>query len=229
MISLPRYRYGLFLRPPATLARVQADVHALLRAQYGLVAAGAFPPHMTILGHVATHAPDERVIDAAAEAVAGVPPVHLFNRGLALHHGGICHDIGSLRSGEPNPELLNLFRRAKSAFEPLLAELPGEYRGGVRDEEKFYGHMSLAAHDLALRPDLTQEVLRFLEELDIAAAGDYVVDTATLYKFETSTGWDAQWWEGMRWRHLRSFALKPADQLVDAAPARPHDQVEVGS
>ena len=41
-------RYGVFLRPdPATSVAV-TQITGQLRAQYGLVSAGAFPPHVTL-------------------------------------------------------------------------------------------------------------------------------------------------------------------------------------
>ncbi|MEV6283977.1 hypothetical protein [Kribbella sp. NPDC051770] len=206
-MTSPRYRYGLFLRPPAKLASIQAQTHALLRAQFGLVAAGAFPPHVTILGHVATDASDNDMVAAAAAAVEGFGAVPVHNRGLAPYHGGICHDVGSLASGEPNPALLELFRAARKHLDPLRTPLGPAYRGGVKEEDEFYGHMSLAGHDLTRRPDLFAEVLRFLTDLDIGAPGDYVFDVVSLYRFETRTGWDGPWWETMTWTLLSSHRL----------------------
>lgn len=206
MIS-PRYRYGLFLRPPARLARIQAETHLLLRAQYGLVSAGAFPPHMTILGHVATEDDHEPVIDAAHIAMKDVAPVRIFNHGLTEHHGGIVHDVGRLRDGSPNPTLLDLFRRARTHLDPLRVPLHHEFKGGVKDDDAFYGHMTLAGHDLAARPELFAEVYDFLSQLDIDARGDYIADTITLYAFETTSGWDGPWWETMTWTVLASIRL----------------------
>lgn len=205
-MSSPRYRYGLFLRPPAALARIQAQVHALLRAQYGLVSAGNFPPHMTILGHVAIEAPDDEVIAASAAAMTGVSPVSFYNRGVAPSRGGVIHDVGRLQTGEPNRALLELFRRAKTHLDPLRVPVPGEYKGGVNAEAGFYGHMSLAAHDLGLRPDLAEEVLQYLLELSIDARGNYLATTASLYRFETDD-WNGRWWEQLAWTHLKSFPL----------------------
>lgn len=207
-MASPRYRYGLFLRPPARLAQIQANAHALLRAQYGLVAAGAFPPHVTILGHIPTEVAEAEIIRASAAATDTVPAVHLFNAGLAPYHGGICHGVGRLQGGQPNPALLDLFRRARTHLDPLRTALTDQYTGGVTEEAQFYAHMSLAGHDLARRPDLADEVLEFLIELDIAAIGEYIADTVSLYRFETASGWEGPWWETMTWKHLRSFRLQ---------------------
>ena len=45
-----QFRFGVFLRPdPKTCAAV-TQITSQLRAQYGLVSAGAFPPHITLAG-----------------------------------------------------------------------------------------------------------------------------------------------------------------------------------
>lgn len=203
----PTYRYGLFLRPPAILARHQAAVHDLLRRQYGLVTAGAFPPHMTILGHVPTADDHGAVVDAASAALTDVTAVRFFNRGVVPHQGGVAYDVGTLATGEPNPELTGLFRRARRHLDPLRVDVTNEFKGGVTQDKHFYGHMTLAGHDLALRPELFDEVYSFLLHLDIQARGEYVADTVALYAFRTRTGWDGAWWETMTWTLLRSYHL----------------------
>ena len=206
-MNSPRLRYGLFLRPPAVLARLQAELHTLLERQFGLIAAGAFPPHMTILGHVPTRDDDDDVIQAAEKALSGVGPVRFFNRGLVEYHGGIIHDIESLEDGTPNPALLELFRRARQHLDPLRVPPRQEFKGGVTEEAGFHGHISIAAHDLALRPELWDEVYEFLAQLDVDMRGEYISTTASLYAFETQSGWDGRWWETMSWRLLSSMRL----------------------
>jgi hypothetical protein len=45
-----QFRFGVFLRPdPKTCAAV-TQITGQLRAQYGLISAGAFPPHVTLAG-----------------------------------------------------------------------------------------------------------------------------------------------------------------------------------
>jgi 2'-5' RNA ligase len=209
MPAAPRYRYGLFLRPPARLARAQWEVHSLLRAQYGLVAAGAFPPHMTVLGHVPVPVQDQDLaIQAGVRVADGLGPVRLYNAGVAPHRGGICHDVGRTRDGSPNSGLLDLFRRAAVEFAPLRGDPGPEHRAGVTSEALFYGHMTLAGHDLADRPWLYDEVLTFINELDVGLVGDYVADRLGLYRFETRSGWDGNWWETMSWTMLASYPLE---------------------
>jgi hypothetical protein len=163
---------------------------------------------MTILGHIATRDDDQEIIDAAMKSMRGFGPVQLYNRGLAKHSGGIIHDVGSLANGDPNPALLELFRAARHHLDPLRVELESEFRGGVKTEERFYGHMTLAGHDLSARPELFDEVFAFLSELNIDARGTYLADTVALFRFETSTGWDHCWWEGMTWKLLKSIKLQ---------------------
>src|SRR3954447_10917599 len=82
-------RYGVFLRPdPLTCAAV-TRITAQLRAQFGLVSAGAFPPHATLAGSPPL-APPPR---ALARALAPVAPFTVRNHGLAWLNGGLVYDV----------------------------------------------------------------------------------------------------------------------------------------
>jgi hypothetical protein len=41
-VTSPTYRYGLFLLPPATISRIESEIHTLMRRQFGLIAAESF-------------------------------------------------------------------------------------------------------------------------------------------------------------------------------------------
>src|SRR6185436_380253 len=45
-----QFRFGVFLRPDPRTCGAVTQITSQLRAQYGLISAGAFPPHVTLAG-----------------------------------------------------------------------------------------------------------------------------------------------------------------------------------
>ena len=69
-------RHGVFLRPdPLTCAAV-TRITTQLRAQYGLLSAGAFPPHVTLPGSLPIAPGEPALVRALDDALAPVAPVH---------------------------------------------------------------------------------------------------------------------------------------------------------
>jgi SAM-dependent methyltransferase len=53
-------RYGVFLTPDARTSAAVTTISGFIRAQFGLVSAGAFPPHVTLASHELHGQPDLR-------------------------------------------------------------------------------------------------------------------------------------------------------------------------
>ena len=77
-----RTRYGVFLRPdPATCLAVTTTTGAI-RAQYGLVSAGAFPPHATLVGSLPLVVSQDRLIETLEDVLSGASAFPMQNRGV---------------------------------------------------------------------------------------------------------------------------------------------------
>ena len=134
-------RYGVFLRPdPLTCAAV-TRITAQLRAQFGLVSAGAFPPHATLAGSLPLAGPPE--LPPAA-------PFTVHNRGLAWLNGGLVYDVHG-------PEIEQLAAVVDATVRPLLQPASG-LTADLYEPDCWHAHLSLGSHDLAARPDLHEEV-----------------------------------------------------------------------
>lgn len=202
-------RFGVFLRPdPATCAAV-TTVTGQLRAQYGLVSAGAFPPHVTLAGSlpVTRHEAElVAVLDAVMGSTAAFP---VRNRGVSRLGSVLVYDVHRL-GDQPNQLLVDLAAAVDAAVRPLLTEPPaGQLPADVHDPERWRGHVSLATHELITRPELLAEVEAYVHGLGVAVPASFTADTVGLYRFH-HRNWTGAWWEDMSWEYVRGWTLPAA-------------------
>ena len=187
-------RYGVFLRPdPLTCAAV-TRITGQLRAQFGLVSAGAFPPHATLAGSLPLAGPPEE-LTAALASVAAFP---VRNHGLAWLNGGLVYDVHG-------PELAQLAATVDAAVRPQLEPAPG-LAADLFEPERWRAHLSLGSHDLAARPDLHEEVEAYVRGLAVEVPAEFPAEIVAVYRLEHET-WTGSWWRAMTWEHVRSVRL----------------------
>lgn len=201
------YRYGVYLRPdPATCAAVTA-VTGQLRAQYGFVSAGAFPPHATLVGSRHLPVPDHEIIAAVTRAVADVPAFTVHNAGVRNQGVGLVYDVHHLADRTtPNTAFVDLAAKIDEAVTPLEepAPNPAEHRF---DAAAFRAHLSLLSHDMYVRPDLFEETSEFVEGLPVTLPSSFPGDTVTLYRTR-SDDWTGRWWNTLTWEHVHTWKLR---------------------
>ena len=203
---LDSLRYGVFLMPDArTSAAVTAITHSV-RAQYGLVSAARFPPHITLSGSLPL-AVSENELVATIKAIASAHsafPVH--NHGIArLGPATVMFDVHEDAAGRANTDLLRLASDVVSTVLPLLREADGQ-PADVRGPDEWHGHLSLASHDLIERTDLRDEVEEFIKELGTPYPRTFTASRLTAYRLRHPS-WSGPWWADFTWEHLRSFPL----------------------
>lgn len=203
-------RYGVFLRPdPRTCAAV-TTITTQLRAQYGLVSAAAFPPHVTLAGSLALAGdPEEalgRVLAALDVALAHARAFPMVNNGVVPLGDVLVYDVHHL-GGEPNAALVELAAGVDAAMRPLLGPTPaGQLASDVHERDLWRGHLSLASHELFDRADLVGEVQEYVEGLAVPVPGGFDAEVVMLYRF-VHPSWTRAWWTGFRWEHVRSWRL----------------------
>jgi hypothetical protein len=200
------YRYGIYLRPdPRTCAAV-TTITTQLRAQYGLVSAGAFPPHATLAGSEHLGRDEDAIVSAVTKALDGIEPFPVVNSGLRRDPGaGPYLDINQLTDGTPNAALHELAAAVAEAVAPL--RLPAEDpEPNFFDPGTFHAHLSLASHDLYERPDLADEVDEFVRGLAVDHPPGFTGEIVTLYR-TCSDDWTGRWWHTLTWEHLCTWRL----------------------
>jgi hypothetical protein len=187
-------RHGVFLRPdPLTCAAV-TRVTGQLRAQFGLVSAGAFPPHATLAGSLPLAGPPEEL----PRALATVAPFTVRNHGLAWLNGGLVYDVH-------NEEMAQLAATVDAVARPQLGPAPG-LAADLFEPDRWHAHLSLGSHDLAARPDLHDEVEEYVRGLAVQVPAEFPAEIVAVYRLEHET-WSGSWWRTMEWEHVRSLRL----------------------
>ncbi|HSU34351.1 MAG TPA: 2'-5' RNA ligase family protein [Propionibacteriaceae bacterium] len=200
-------RYGVFLIPDPQTAAAVTRITGQLRAQYGLVSASAFPPHVTLVGSLPLDgddaAPLAGVLDDVLEPRTSFP---VSNAGIGWLGGSLIYDVHD-RHGTPNAPLVDLAATVDAAVRPLLSPIaPGTLAADVRESNRWYGHLSLASHDLEARPELREEVRAYAEGLGVSVPPEFDARVIAVYEFRHSD-WSGPWWIDLHWTHLHSWRL----------------------
>lgn len=200
------YRYGVYLRPdPATCAAV-TTITDHVRAQYGFVSAGAFPPHATLVGSRHLPGPVEEITAAVTEVVSGARAFTVHNAGVRTQGIGAVYDVHHLADGTtPNPAFTDLAAEIDAAVRPL--ETPSANPADHPFEPAtFRAHLSLLSHDLYVRPDLADEAKSYVRALPVTHPATFPGHTVTLYR-TSSEDWSGRWWQTLKWEHVRTWRL----------------------
>ncbi|MFS4505089.1 2'-5' RNA ligase family protein [Clavibacter sp. Sh2141] len=208
--ALPRddsdpFRHGIFLRPDPRTCRAVTVVTDQLRAQYGLVSAGAFPPHATLVGSQPLGHDEDLVIDALTELLADRPAFPVHNAGIREQGAGFVYDVGHRPDGTRNADLLALAADVDRVVAPFRRTMRSPEPHAF-DPARFRAHLSLASHDLDVRPNLHDEVGAFLRELDEPVPAGFAGDTVVMYR-TASPDWSGRWWTTLTWEHVRTWTL----------------------
>lgn len=203
-------RYGVFLLPDPRTAAAVTTITSQIKAQYGLVSAAAFPPHVTLVGSLPLAGdPDQALLDLESElevALAARESFLMANAGVARLGNAIVYDVHE-RDGAPNADLLDLVASVRSAVLPRLAPTASETLApDVREPGQWHGHLSLASHEMDERPELHDEVVTYIEGLEVTPPTQFRAEVVALYQFDHPT-WAGRWWTDLRWSHLRSWRL----------------------
>jgi hypothetical protein len=208
--ALPRddsdpFRYGIFLRPDPRTCRAVTVVTDQLRAQYGLVSAGAFPPHATLVGSQPLGHDEDLVADAVTDLLADRPAFPVHNAGIREQGVGFVYDVSGMPDGSRNADLLALAADVDRAVAPFRRPM-GSPELHEFDGARFRAHLSLASHDLYVRPDLHDEVGAFIRGLEEPVPAGFAGDTVVMYR-TASPDWSGRWWITLTWEHVRTWTL----------------------
>lgn len=199
-------RYGVFLRPDPVTCWVVSQLTTVLAQQFGLVSAAAFPPHATLVGNLATEATAAELVERLDPVFAAVRPFPVHNAGLVRLGDCFLFDVHTDGAGAPNAPLVAVAAAVKDALLPMSVPVRDHLAVPVA-ENTFWGHLSIASHDLMVDPHLADEVGEFLAGLPLRPPSTFSAEVYSLFAFEGD--WATAWWHTMTWRHLRSWPVGP--------------------
>lgn len=206
MLEPDDLRYGVFLMPDARTSAAVTSITGFVRAQFGLVSAQRFPPHVTLVGSLPLAVSERDLLEAVDALVRRHGPFEVHNSGVRrLGDAAVVFDVHGDFTGEPNAALIDLAADVAATVQPLLRPVRS-LAADVRGRENWRGHLSLASHELLDRADLRDEVASFIRQLDTPCPSTYVAATVTVYRLHHPS-WSGPWWTTFWWEHLRSFRL----------------------
>ncbi len=200
----PRVRYGFYLRPSFAMSRAQAEMHDILKRQFGIEVGGTFMPHATIMSFFRSDASIREITATIDEAVAGQRAFVVTNNGPEPHkRSGVSLDVHHNEDGSPNEAMHAMHEAAYRIIVPLVhPDCEFAFNGWAG--ENYRAHLTLAMADI---PDfLFDEVLAFIESAGPIGPRQFLAEYFHLYAFQ-SDDWGAAWWETMTWRVLHSWRL----------------------
>jgi hypothetical protein len=200
----------VYLRPDPATCLVQSQINTVVVQQFGIVSAAAFPPHATLVGNMRTQGTPSDLVTALDGELSRTGQFTIHNKGIERSGDGWVFNVHEDGKGAPNPALVDLAARVMGVLKPLALE-HDDHLVGEFSPETFWGHLSLASHDLVLERHLIDEVGQFLQELPLEPPATFVADTVTLFEFSCDD-WRAQWWRSLQWRHLHSWQLAEPGQ-----------------
>lgn len=200
----PDVSYGWYLRPSYAMSRAQAEMHDLLRRQFGLVAGGVFMPHATIKGFFRSDATIPELIASFDTAVVGHETFTVYNKGpVPFGRTSVVLNINETPDGAVNAPLLALHQSAWNAVTPLVhPACPVTPREPAMD--RFHAHLTLAMADL--REDFFDEVFAFINDATPLGPDSFPAEYCHLFAFR-SKNWAGDWWNTLEWQWLHNWKL----------------------
>jgi 2'-5' RNA ligase len=194
-------RYALYLIPPYSVVKPVADIHALLRKQFGFSAADRFMVHATIKGFF------QRVEGPLEPLIERLDVVMGYQRPFPVQFSGVHRDpvgVGLLLDcpgqGDDN-ELHALHQRVYEAVAPYIA--PGCPFTEWEQQNPFSAHIALAFRDI---PQLMQdEVLDYIQDAPLPSE-PFVADRYHFLEFH-SQDWAGDWDKTLTWRLIKTWRV----------------------
>jgi 2'-5' RNA ligase len=194
-------RFAVYLIPPYKVARAVAEIHRMLRKQFGFIAADQFQVHATIKGFFKkTPGPLEPLVERLDAAFAVQRPFPVHFSGVGRTSIGMGLDISHI-GRELNPEMMALRERVVDAVRPFIApdcDFVEEDLG-----QPFWVHITLAFRDIPVT--MQDEVLDYLREAPLPTE-PFVADTFHFLEF-FSQNWERDWEQTLTWRLLKSWRV----------------------
>jgi len=200
-MNTEKSRFAVYLIPPYPIARAVAEVHQMLRKQFGFIAADQFQVHATLKGFFKkTEGPLEPLIERLDGVFAAQRPFPAHFNGFRIDDMGIGLNISQIGE-EPNQALLALRERIVDATRPYIAP---DCDFVERDlGSPFAAHITLAFRDIS--PAMQDDVLAYLREAPLPSEA-FMADTFHFLEF-FAENWQGEWSQTLSWRLLKSWRI----------------------
>ena len=195
-------RFAVYLIPPYKVARAVAEVHQMLRKQFGFIAADQFQVHVTIKGFFKKNRGSlGPLIERLDAAFAIQRPFAVHFSGLRIDPGGVGLDVSRIEE-KFNPEMMALRERVVDGVRIFIApdcDFVEEDLG-----QPFKAHITLAFRDIP--QSMCDHVLGYLQAA-VLPTEPFIADTFHFLEF-FSQDWAGDWEQTLSWRLLKSWRVQ---------------------
>ena len=195
-------RFAVYLIPPYPLTRNVAEIHYLLRKQFGFTAADRFSVHCTVKGFFKKN--DRAAEDLGAELdtfFQNQKPLMVSAEDYLITPIGFGLSLLNLNS-QPNVPFLDFRERVVDITRPYISD-DCDFKDRDLGRE-FHPHITFAFRDIP--NELYDIVLAWIEN-GPDLKGKFLAETYHYLEF-FSEDWSGRWWETLTWRLLNSWHLQ---------------------
>ncbi len=186
------------------MARVVAEVHTVLRKQFGFIAADQFQVHATLKGFFKRiDGPLTPMVEHLDNVFATTQPFTVHFCGYHSDEGGIGLDV-SRRHGQKNADLFDIRERIVQAVLPNIASDCDFVEKDLAPP--FKAHITLAFRDISAA--MHADVLDYLAEVALPTQ-PFLATRFHLVEF-FSREWSADWEQTLTWRIHKTWRLSAA-------------------
>lgn len=136
------------------------------------MSAGAFPPHVALVGSLPLAACEARLVSALQDCLGAQRGFWMQNAGVTRLRSAVVYDVGQL-DGVTNKRLVALAGGVDRCVRPLLDPAAPGLAADLFDPGRWRGHLSLASHELVSRSDLRDEVENYVRRLAVAVPASF--------------------------------------------------------
>ncbi len=195
-------RFAVYLIPPYQLSKEVAEVHHLLRKQFGFAAADRFQVHCTMKGFFKKNERDVKKLQEELDGFfIGQRILELSVEELRIDPIGFGLSLETL-NGKPNTPFLNLREEIVNIVKPYIAE-DCDFKAHDLGHP-FHPHITFSFRDIP--NELFDDVFKWMED-GPDFNGPFQADTYHFLEF-FSDDWSGSWWNSISWRLLKSWRLE---------------------
>ena len=195
-------RFAVYLIPPYQLSKGVAEVHYLLRKQFGFSAADRFPVHCTMKGFFKKN---DKPASQLTEDLN-----QFFENKTALPVSGDENRINPIgfglslmnRDGIPNTPFLDFRENLVDITRPYIADDCDFIDHDLG--RPFHPHITFSFRDIP--NELYDDILAWMEA-GPDLKGPFLAETFHFMEI-FSEDWEGNWWETLTWRLIKSWRLK---------------------
>jgi len=194
-------RFALYLIPPYQLSKQVAEIHTMLRKQFGFAAADRFPVHCTIKGFFKKNSKSTEDLQAEFDIFFQTQkPLPVSIEEYRVDPIGFGLNLMTL-NGSKNTPFLELREKIVDITRPYIAD-DCDFKDHDIGRE-YHPHITFSFRDIP--NEYYDDVFAWMED-GPDFKGQFQATTYHFLEF-FSEDWEGDWWDSISWKLIKSWRL----------------------